>query len=223
MDTLQKKENMEASSQGSHQITPSRWRIISSIGYILGFIWKWLAYILAFISKWLRSISTFIWEWQMKISFFILYRAPQKVFRSRGLQIYHLQKFYLYAKFIGISFFLIPWVILSIWYLTVHWGCGSSITRPYLNGICLRPYVNPNSGLPWLLEYWDTSADSDDTPDVLSPSMEALMIGYLDMHDAVAVLRRQASELDNLPCIHCNRLLSNLRKLLALVACLISS
>lgn len=40
------------------------------------------------------------------------------------------------------------------------------------------------------------------------------MIGYLYIHDAVAVWRLQASELENLPCTNCDRLLSFLRKLL---------
>ena len=139
--------------------------------------------------------------------------------RSRALPI----KSYLYTWSIVKSLYLIPWVALSIWYLTVSLGCGSSITRPHLDGICLRPYVNPNRELPWWLDYWDTAADSDDTPDTLSPSNEAFMLGYLGIHDAVAVLRLQASELENLPCTNCNRLLSNLGKLLALVACLRSS
>ena len=49
------------------------------------------------------------------------------------------------------------------------------------------------------------------------------MSGYLDILDAVAVLRLQASELEDLPCINCGRLLIILRKLLALVVCFISS
>ena len=40
------------------------------------------------------------------------------------------------------------------------------------------------------------------------------MIGYLDIHEPVAVLRLQASELEDLPCTNCSRLLSFLRKLL---------
>ena len=57
--------------------------------------------------------------------------------------------------------------------MTVRPGCGFSITRPHLDSICLRPYVDPNRELPWWLNYWDTSADSDDTPDTLSVSTAA--------------------------------------------------
>ena len=120
-------------------------------------------------------------------------------------------------------FYFTPWVILLIWYLTVRLGCTNSTTRPHLRGICLRPYIDPNAGLPWWLDYWNTSAESDDFPDTLSLSNEALMIGYMDIHDAVAVLRVRVSELDNLRCTGCAVLLKYLRKLLALIACLIIS
>ena len=113
--------------------------------------------------------------------------------------------------------------MIFIWYLFVRLGCGSSITRPHLDSICLRPYVDPEGGSPWWFDYWDASADGDDTPVPLSPSNEALIFGYLDMHDAVAILRRQASELENSPCTNCTVLLRNLRRLLAHAACLISS
>ena len=121
------------------------------------------------------------------------------------------------------SLYVGPWAMLFIWYLFVRLGCGSSITRPHLDSICLRPYVDPNRDLPLWLDYWDTSADGDDYLDTLSPSNEALMIDYLDIQNAVVVLRLQASELEDLPCTNCKRPLSILRKLLTLVACLISS
>ena len=191
---------MEA-SQESPKMTHPGWRFFHSI----------------------KGILAFIWEWCRMISFSILYRAPQRVFRNRNLEVYHLKKFYQYAQLFIISILGIPWMTILIWYLIVHLGCGSLSTRPYLDSMCLRPYVDPNRELPWWVDYWDTSADSDDTPDTLSPSNEALMIGYLDIHDAVAALRLQASELEDLHCTNCDRLLSILRKLLPLVACLISS
>lgn len=204
MDTLQKKDmeaSSEAASEDSQQIAPPRWRIVSIISYILAFIWE--------CQKW--------------ITYQIFYRAPLRVLKTRDVEIYHLAKTYLYAKFVCKSLFVNCWAFLLIWYMTVRLGCGLSMTRPYLDGICLRPWVDPNRDLPWWLDYWNTSADGDDTPHTLSLSNEAFMTGYLDIHDAVASLRLQASELEALPCINCKRLSSILRKLLALIACLMCS
>ncbi len=53
--------------------------------------------------------------------------------------------------------------------------------------------------------------ESDDIPGTLSLSNEALMIGYLDIHDVVADWRLQASELEDLPRV----LSSNLRQFIA--------
>ena len=199
---------MEASSQDFQPITPPRSRIVSGIGWILAFIWNILA---------------FIYTWYNKIIVLIFYRAPLRLLRSRGVEIWHLHKIYLYAKLIGKSFYLLPWATLTIWYLTVCVACGWPKTRPHMDSICLRPYTDPSREQFRWFDYWDTAADNDDTPDTLSESDEVLMIGYLDILDAAAVLRRRALELEDLACTNCSRLLTLLCKLLALVACLISS
>ena len=102
----------------------------------------------------------------------------QKVHKTRVLEIHHL------IKFFGKSFYAIPWAVLLVLYLTVDLGCRSPTTRSHLDGMCLRPYVDPNRELPWWLAYKDASADDDDTSDTLSLYSEAFMTGYLDIHNA---------------------------------------
>lgn len=142
---------------------------------------------------------------------------------NRNLEVYQLEKLQRYLNFILYSLYLSPWAMMFVWHLFVRLGCGSLMTRPHLDSIYLRPYVDHEGGSPWWFDSWDASTDGDGTPDPLSPSNKTLMIGYLDMHDAVVVLRRQVSELEDLPCTNCTVLLRNLLKLLAFFACLTSS
>ena len=203
---------MEESSQ---HITPPRSRIVATFICIWTFILGW--------AKWIWEWAKWIWGWAERIKHNILYEQVKKLPTTHRLQNHQIEKFYVYMRFFLRHFYLTPWVILLIWYLTVCLGCTNSITRPHLRGICLRPYIDPNAGLPWWLDFWNTSAENDNFPDKLSLSNEALMIGYMDIHDAVAVLRVQVSEFDNLRCTECAVLLKYLRKLLALIACLIIS
>ncbi len=206
---------MEAATSDSQQITPARSRVILIILWIWTFIWLWAKRILLTIG----SIWAFIWVWARRINRRIWFEWPKKLPRTKELKDHHLEEFYVYVRILFKGSYLLSWVILFLWYCTVRLGCTSQMFRPHLNSICLRPYVDPNAGLPWYLDYWDTSAESDDFPDTLSLSNEALMIGYLDIHDIVADWRLQASELKRLP----SGLYDNLRKLLVPVACLISS
>ena len=164
--------------------TPLPQKSTLTMNTLLAFIWKWPGIFAVFISNQLKGFAVFIfhqvWEWLPWILRWVFYHAPRKFARNRNLEVYQLEKLYLYLKFICYSLYVSPWAMIFIWYLFVRLGCGSSITRPHLDSICLRPYVDPEGGSPWWFDYWDASADGDDTPVPLSPSNEALIFGYLD-------------------------------------------
>lgn len=160
-------------------------------------------------------MSAAIQGWLRQLLFWIFYRTPMELLRSRGLHHHHLEAFYVYTSLVRTLFYVFPWIFLLIWYLTVYFGCGSSKARPYLDSLCMRPYLGPHSVLPWYLDYWDTSSKDIDTLDTLSPSNEALMIGYLDIHDAIVALRLQVSDLVETSDTKSHELLGVLSKLFA--------
>lgn len=127
----------------------------------------------------------------------IFYLAPLSMFKTRGLEHQHLETAYLYIHLFFGSLIFIPWICLAIWGFMTSVGCQSNIMRPYIENICIRPYLGPYMEKPIYMAFWEAyHADDGSLSKSIPHADKTFMLGSLVMDDAVSLLRHEVLELD---------------------------
>lgn len=155
-------------------------------------------------------MATSFWHLVEDWSYNIFYQRPLRMHRHRGLEHHHLDTMYTCIRVLAITYFLLPWVFLAVWYLAVAHGCGSHASRPYVEAFCSPPHSSLGNGTHWYVDLWD--AGNTHSSVIPSRYTETIMSSHLDIEDAGIALRHQVSKLKAIPSeiIKADELLSSL-------------
>ena len=124
------------------------------------------------------------------------FKAPMKIGRRRGLQIYHLILLYSYSSIVAFFLWVVPWSGLLIWYLAIIQGCQWNPTRGLLQEICHQSL--PSHEVPWYLDLWNAQGNSANNTDAGLPLyIERLMIGHDRLKHASRALGHQISKTES--------------------------
>ena len=124
------------------------------------------------------------------------YQKPVEVFQLRGLQVQHLTTLH-HSLYLILQLLLYQYICLAIWGLVYDVGCPSDSIRPYIENICIRPYLGTYTEKPVYTAFWeDYRADSENSLKFIPYADKTFILGRLVMDDVVTLSRFKTSGLE---------------------------
>ncbi|KAI4187512.1 MAG: hypothetical protein LQ346_005480 [Caloplaca aetnensis] len=122
---------------------------------------------------------------------YVFFSAPVKLDKSKKLRFHHLATVYhhLFYAFI-LPLYCFPWICILTWWTTVL-GCGSHLTRHYVEEICLQPYASLGYEGSWRKDLWDNQMGGESHGNAIPAWIEATMTSHLTLYNAEESLLRQ--------------------------------